>query len=66
LSTKWKWVVTFTHRPLYLRRKSSRYPPGPSCWLGTLGGEIIIIFLSGIGPRFRGLKIAAQSLYLLR
>jgi len=41
-------------------------PFGPLIWVGHFGKEIIILFLSGIGPRFRGLKIAAQSLYLLR
>jgi hypothetical protein len=35
-------------------------PFGPLMWIGE---EIIIIFLSGIGPRFRGLKIAAHCIY---
>jgi len=26
LSTRWRWVVSFTPRPLYPQGKSSRYP----------------------------------------
>jgi hypothetical protein len=33
LGTSWRWVVSFTHRSLYLLRKSSRYPLD-----GRLGG----------------------------
>jgi hypothetical protein len=28
LGIKWKWMVSFTPQPLYLRRKSARYPLG--------------------------------------
>jgi hypothetical protein len=26
LGTRWRWMVSFTPRPLYTRRKSPRYP----------------------------------------
>jgi len=43
LGTRWRWTVSFTPRPLYPQRKSSRYPldrrlAGPESRSGH-GGE---------------------------
>jgi hypothetical protein len=45
LGTSWRWAVTFTPRPLYLRGKNSRYPSdrrlgGPQSRSGQGGLEI--------------------------
>jgi hypothetical protein len=47
LGTSWRWVVNFTHRPLYPRRKSPRYPlerrfGGPQSRSGRSGEEKIL------------------------
>jgi uncharacterized Zn-finger protein len=34
LRTIWKWVVSLTHWPLYLRGNSSRYPLNRACRIG--------------------------------
>jgi hypothetical protein len=44
LGTRWRWVVSFTPRPLYSRGKSPRYPldrrlDGPQSRYGRCGGE---------------------------
>jgi hypothetical protein len=51
LGTKWRWVVSFTHRPLYHRRKRPYYAldrrlGGPQSWSGCCGEELLS--LSGI------------------
>jgi hypothetical protein len=43
IATRWRWVVNFTHRPLYPRGKRPRYPldtrlDDPHSWSGR-GGE---------------------------
>jgi hypothetical protein len=47
LGTSWRWVVSFTHRPLSLRGKSPRYPlhrrlGGPQSRSGRRGEEKIL------------------------
>jgi len=32
LGSRWRWVISFTPRPLYSRGKSPRYPLGRMCW----------------------------------
>jgi len=39
LGIRWRWVVSFTHRPLFRREKSLRFPldrrlDGPQSWSG--------------------------------
>jgi hypothetical protein len=53
LITRWRWVVTFMHLPLYRRRKSPRYPlhrrlGGPQSRSGRCGEDINFLPLTGI------------------
>jgi hypothetical protein len=56
LSTGWRWVVSFTYRPLYPRGKNPRCPldrrlGGPQSRSGLWGEEKNLLPLSEIGPR---------------
>jgi hypothetical protein len=55
LGTKWRWVVTFTPRPLYPQRNSPWYPldrslGGPQSRSGCGGEEKISQPLLGVVP----------------
>jgi len=48
LDTKWRWVVTFTPRPLYSQEKRPRYPlyrrlGGPQIRSGHGGKESLLL-----------------------
>jgi hypothetical protein len=63
--TWWRWVVSFTPRPLYARRRSPRYPLDrrlgrPQSRSGRRGGEKNLLPLSGIK-----LQPSSQSLHRL-
>jgi hypothetical protein len=48
LGSRWGWVRRFMSRPLYFR-----YPfCGPHSWSGYFGGQINLLRLPGIEPRF--------------
>jgi hypothetical protein len=56
LGTRWMWIVSFTPRPLYLRRKSPRYPldrrlGGHHTWSGRCRIEKYLLPLPGIKLR---------------
>jgi hypothetical protein len=56
LGTRWRWVVSFKHHPLYPRGKSRRYPlyrrlGGPHSRTGSCGVEKEHLPLPGIEPR---------------
>jgi hypothetical protein len=53
LGIRWRLVVSFTHRPLYHRGKSTRYPlekilGGPQCRSGVCEEEKHLLPLAGI------------------
>jgi hypothetical protein len=50
LGTRWRWVVGFTPRPLYPRRKILRYPLDKRLG-GRCGEEKNVLPLPGIEPR---------------
>jgi hypothetical protein len=59
LCTRWRWVVSFTPRTLYLWGKSLRYPlsrrqDGPQRRSGRFGEEKNLLFLLGIEVRCLG------------
>jgi hypothetical protein len=56
LGTRWRWVVSFTPRPVYSRGNSPRYPLDrrlgrPQSWFGHCGVETNVLSLPGIEPR---------------
>jgi hypothetical protein len=60
LGTRWRWVIRFTPRPFYPRRKSPRYPldgrlGGPHSKFGLCGAEKISCYCrkSNPGPALR-------------
>jgi hypothetical protein len=56
LGTRWRWIVSFMHRPLYSQRKSPRYPLGRRMG-GTHSGNIVLEWgVRGFSSR-RGLGI---------
>jgi hypothetical protein len=70
LCTSWKWVVSFTPRPLYPRGKSPQYPLdvrlcGPQSQSGRRGEEKILD-PTGTKTRPLGRPARSQSLYRLR
>jgi hypothetical protein len=55
LSTRWRWVVSFTPWPLYPQGRSPRYPldrrlVGPQSWSGGGGEEKNSQLLPGLEP----------------
>jgi hypothetical protein len=70
LGTSWRWVVSFTPRPLYPRRKSPRHPldrrfGGPQSRSGRLG-KWKCLTLPGLELRTLCRPARSQSLYRLR
>jgi hypothetical protein len=70
LGTSWRWVVSFTHRPLYLRGKSPLYPldrrlDGPQSRSGRRG-EDTNLAPTGTRTPTPGRASRIQSLYRLR
>jgi hypothetical protein len=70
LGTSWRWVVSFTPRPFYLRGNSLRYTldrrlGGPQSQSGWRGEEKILDH-TGIELRPLGRAARGQSLYRLR
>jgi hypothetical protein len=70
LGTNWRWVVSFTSRPLYPLGKSPRYPldrrlDGPQSRSGQRGEEKFLP-LPGLELRLLGRSDSSQSLYRLR
>jgi hypothetical protein len=68
LGTRWRWVVSFTPRPLYLWGKSHQYPSvrrlgGPQSWSGNMETWK---FLPPTGFEFRPLGCLARSRSLYR
>jgi hypothetical protein len=69
LVTSWRWVVSFTPLPLYLRRKSPQYPlnrrlGGPQSRSGQCGEEKILD-TTGTLPQLLSCPAHSQSLYRL-
>jgi hypothetical protein len=69
LGTSWRWVVSFTPRPLYPRGKGPRYPldrrlSGPQSQSGRRGEEKILDH-TGTGTPTPGRPARSQSLYRL-
>jgi hypothetical protein len=69
LGTSWRWVVSFTPRPLYPRGKSPRYPldrrlGGPQGRSRRLEKRIFLT-LPGLELRPHGRPARSQSLYQL-
>jgi hypothetical protein len=70
LGTSWRWMVSFTPRPLYPLGKSPRYPldrrlDGPHS-RSVRRGEEKILALPGLELRPLGRTACSQSLYRLR
>jgi hypothetical protein len=70
LGTSWRWVVSFTPRPLYPRGKRPRYPfdrrlGGLQSRSGRCGGKKFLT-LPGLEFRPLGRPARSQSLYRLR
>jgi hypothetical protein len=70
LDTRWRWVVRFTHLPLYPQGKNPRYPldrrlGGPQSWSGRGGEEKNSQPQSGLEPPNPDHPARCQSLYRL-
>jgi hypothetical protein len=66
LGTRWRWVVSFTPRPLYSRTKSLRYPLGrglgePQIRSGDCGGKRSLLNLPGIKPQLLGCPVTTPT-----